>query len=326
MNRSGQQVLRMLALVPYLQGNEGVPVAEVAREFGVSAAQIRADLRLLMFTGVGEYAGELIDVDLGALDADDVVYIRDAEFMQRPLRLTPAEGIALIVALRTLRASATGAQLAIVDSALAKLESAVGGEVEAPVGVHLDEDDESVRATIVDATAAGRRLRLEYVGAARDERTVREVDPRRVFVEQGRRYLEAWCLRAEDLRFFRFDRVVSAEPTGESVEDRAVAPRALGDGLFTVGADAASAVLDLDPAAHWLIEYYPVDELTRPEAGDGRRRVRLFASDLDWIRRLVLRNAGTVHVVEPASLREDVALWARSALAAYDGHDPTTQE
>ena len=326
MNRSGQQVLRMLALVPYLQGNEGVPVAEVAREFGVTPAQIRADLRLLMFTGVGEYAGELIDVDLGALDADDVVYIRDAEFMQRPLRLTSAEGIALIVALRTLRASATGAQLAVVDSALAKLESAVGGEVEAPVGVHLDEDDEAVRATIVDATAAGRRLRLEYVGAARDERTVREVDPQRVFVEQGRRYLEAWCLRAQDLRFFRFDRVVSAEATGDPVEDRTVAPRALGDGLFTVGDDAASAVLDLDPAAHWLIEYYPVDELAAPDVGDGRRRVRLFASDLGWIRRLVLRNAGTVHVVEPASLRDEVALWARSALGAYDDDDPTSQE
>ncbi|WP_375003578.1 helix-turn-helix transcriptional regulator [Aeromicrobium sp. CTD01-1L150] len=316
MNRSAQQVLRMLALVPYLQGNEGVPVAQVAREFGVRPKQIRDDLKLLMFTGVGEYAGELIDFDLGALDEDDTVFIRDADFMQRPLRLTPGEGIALIVALRTLRASAVGAQLTVVDSALAKLESAVEGEVVAPVDVHLDEDDPTIRAVLVDAVAASRRVRIEYAVASRDEHSVRDVDPRRVFTQQGHRYLEAWCLKAQDLRFFRLDRVLSATPTGEPADEHDAAPRALGESLFTVGEDAPSAVLDLEPAAHWLAEYYQVEELGRP---DGLQRVRMYASDEAWLRRLVLRNAGTVHVVEPASLREDVTRAARSALSAYDG-------
>ncbi|MGJ9412332.1 helix-turn-helix transcriptional regulator [Aeromicrobium sp. CF4.19] len=315
MNRSGQQVLRMLALVPYLQGKEGVPVADVAREFGVRPRQIRDDLRLLMYTGVGEYAGELIDFDLGALDEDDVVYIRDAEFMQRPLRLSSREGIALIVALRTLRTSAVGAQLPIIDSALAKLEGAVGGEVVAPVDVHLDEDDPQIRETLVDAVAARRRLRIEYVTASRDERSTREVDPRRVFTEQGHRYLEAWCLRAEDLRFFRLDRMLSAEPTGETAQEHRDAPRALGEGLFTVGEDTPHVVLDLEPAAHWLCEYYQVDELGEP---DGLRRVRLYGSDESWLVRLALRNAGTLHVVEPAAIGAQVRDRARSALAAYD--------
>jgi proteasome accessory factor C len=322
-NRSGQQVLRMLALVPYLQGNEGVPVAEVAQEFGVRPKQIRDDLKLLMFTGVGEYAGQLIDFDLGALDNDDTIYIRDADFMRRPLRLNPGEGIALIVALRTLRASAVGAQLAIIDAALAKLESAVEGEVLAPVDVHLDDDDPAVRAVLVDAVAAGRRLRIEYTGASRDEHTTREVDPRRVFSRQGHRYLEAWCLRAEDLRFFRLDRILAAEPTGAAAQSHDVAPRELGDGLFTVGQDAQSAVLDLEPAAHWLSEYYQVEELGEH---DGRRRVRLYASDQSWLRRLVMRNAGAVRVVEPASLRDAVAASARSALDAYSGTEPFPQE
>ena len=106
MSRSRQQVVRMLALVPYLQGHDGIPVNEVAEEFGVPPKQIRDDLRLLMYTGVGEYAGELIDFDLGALEDDGMIYIRDADFMPRPLRITSSEGVALIVALRTLRASA----------------------------------------------------------------------------------------------------------------------------------------------------------------------------------------------------------------------------
>ena len=47
---------------------DGVPVNEVAAEFGVTPKVIRDDLRLLMYTGTGEYAGELIDFDLTALE------------------------------------------------------------------------------------------------------------------------------------------------------------------------------------------------------------------------------------------------------------------
>ncbi|WP_311210015.1 MULTISPECIES: WYL domain-containing protein [unclassified Aeromicrobium] len=316
-NRSAQQVVRMLALVPYLQGNDGVPVHDVAREFGVPPKQIRDDLRLLMFTGVGEYAGELIDVDLAALEGDDVIHIRDAEFLSRPLRLTADEGIALVAALRTLRASAAGPQLPIVDAALAKLETAVAGDtaVEA-VDVHVAEVDPAIRDTVAAALADGRRLELDYATDSRDDVTTRQVDPQQLFARQGHTYLEAYCLRAEDVRFFRLDRITRAVDTGRAVERHDTTARDLGDELFSVSDQTPSAVLDLDPAAHWLTEYYQVEELGEV---DGRRRVRLYAGDEAWLRRLVLRNGGTVHVVEPRTLRGQVMDTARSALAAYDG-------
>ena len=317
MSRSGQQVLRMLALVPYLQGKQGVPVHDVAAEFKVAPKVIRDDLRLLMYTGVGEYAGELIDFDLGALEEDGVVHIRDADFMTRPLRLTGSEGVALIVALRTLRSSATGAQLPIIDSALAKLEGAVGdGAVDAPVDVLVAEVDPDIHATLDGAVDRGRRVRIEYTTPSRDEHTTREVDPRRLFTQQGQHYLEAFCLSAQDLRFFRLDRMLSSVETGEPVQEHEAVPRDLSEGIFTPGADTPSVVLDLEPTAHWLTEYYQVEELGE---ADGRRRVRLFGGDEAWLRRLVMRNAGTVHVVGPSTVRAQVADHARSALTAYSG-------
>ena len=36
MSKSRQQVVRMLALVPYLRGQDGIPVYDVAEEFGVA--------------------------------------------------------------------------------------------------------------------------------------------------------------------------------------------------------------------------------------------------------------------------------------------------
>ncbi|MET0448017.1 MAG: WYL domain-containing protein [Aeromicrobium sp.] len=323
MSRSRQQVIRMLALVPYLQGNDGVPVNEVAAEFGVTAKVIRDDLRLLMYTGTGEYAGELIDFDLTALEEDGIVHIRDAEFMRRPLRISAREGAALIVALRTLRASGAGDELTVIDSALAKLESAVGG-VSAPVDVLLDEVDPGIHAAIVRALADGKRIELSYANASRDEQSDRDVDPRRLFTEQGKLYLEAWCLKAEDLRFFRLDRVVSARVTAIDAEEHDAQLRDLSDGIFTVGAQTPYAEVDLHPRAHWLTEYYQVDLVEERE--DGVWRAKLYGADWSWLRRLVLRNAGSITVIAPDALRAQVVDDARLALQAYDGNVTPSKE
>jgi proteasome accessory factor C len=306
----------MLALVPYLQGNDGVPVNEVAAEFGVTPKVIRDDLKLLMYTGTGEYAGELIDFDLTALEEDGVVHIRDAEFMTRPLRISTREGIALIVALRTLRASASGLELTVIDSALAKLESAVGDTVSSSVDVVLDDVDPTIHGAIVEALTGRKRLALTYATVSRDEQTDRDVDPRRLFTEQGKLYLEAWCLKAEDLRFFRLDRIVAAEVLAIDAEQHDAAPRDLSEGFFTVGEQTPFAVVDLHPRAHWLTEYYQVDLVSEGE--DGVWRAKLYGADWSWLRRLVLRNAGSVTVIEPAELRERVVDDARLALEAYD--------
>lgn len=324
MSRSQQQVIRMLALVPYLQGNDGVPVNEVAAEFGVKPKVIRDDLRLLMYTGTGEYAGQLIDFDLTALERDGIVHIRDAEFMTRPLRINAREGVALIVALRTLRASASGPELTVIDSALAKVESAVGETISAPVDIVLDDVDADIHGAIVRALASGKRLELSYATATRDVRSDRQVDPRRLFTEQGKLYLEAWCLKAEDLRFFRLDRIVTAETTAIDIEDHDAATRDLSDGFFTVGEATPFVLVDLHPRAHWLTEYYQVDLLEQHD--DGVWRAKIYGADLDWLRRLVLRNAGSVTVIAPETVRSQVIDDARVALQAYDEDVVSTEE
>ena len=323
MSASARQVQRMLALVPFLQAQQGIPVDRVAQEFGVAPKVIRKDLMQLMFTGVGEYHGELIDVDLTALEEDGVVHLRDADFMTRPLRVTAREGAALIVALRTLRAAADAEQATIIDGALAKLEHAVGGSVSAPVDVHVEPLDPQVRDAVARSLAESRRLRVEYATASRDELTTRDVDPRRTFTQEGRLYLEAWCLRAEDLRFFRLDRIASAEVLDVPADDHGVDPVDLRDGFFAGGDIGPSAVLDLDPTARWIVEYYGAEVLD--DSGDVWR-IRLHGGDESWLRRLALRNAGAVRVVEPAALRSQVADHARSALRAYDGRESTPEE
>nr|WP_302477627.1 WYL domain-containing protein [Aeromicrobium stalagmiti] len=203
---------------------------------------------------------------------------------------------------------------------MAKLESAVGDTVSAPVDVLLDETDPVIHGAIVHALASGKRLQITYATATRDEQSDREVDPRRLFTEQGRLYLEAWCLKAEDLRFFRLDRILAAQVTGTDAEDHDATPRDLSDGFFTVGDQTPYVLVDLHPRAHWLTEYYQVDLIE--ESDDGVWRAKVYGADWAWLRRLVLRNAGSVSVIEPDTLRSQVVEDARLALQAYD--EPVT--
>jgi proteasome accessory factor C len=312
-----EQVPRMLALVPYLRSRSGVPVEQVAADFGVTTSQIVKDLNVLWFCGLPEaVTGEMIDIDMDALEADGVIHLDNAGFLERPLRLTVAEALSLVVALRTLRESAAPAELPTIESALAKLESAAGdGAASTAVQVHIERPDPQVHDTLREALKRGRRVHLAYVVPARDERTEREVEPLRLLVAEGRPYLEAWCLRAEGVRLFRVDRVEDARMLDEPVQPRDLEPRDLSAGLFQPAVDAAVAVLDLDGPARWIAEQYAVDEAV--EQPDGTLRIRLRVADLAWLRRLVLRQGGAARVVSPTELAEQVRRSASDALKAY---------
>jgi len=313
-----EQVPRMLALVPYLRARGGVPVEQVAADFGVTTQQIVKDLNVLWFCGLPEaVTGDMIDIDMDALEADGVVHLDNAEFLGRPLRLTVAEALSLVVALRTLRESAAPAELPTIESALAKLESAAGDGAAASsaVQVHIERPDPAVHDTVRAALTQGKRVHLAYVVPARDERTERDVEPLRLLTAEGRPYLEAWCLRAENVRLFRLDRVVEARVVDEPVQPRNVVPRDLSAGLFQPSEDAAVAVLDLDTPARWIAEQHAIDEAV--EQPDGSLRITLRVADLAWLRRLVLRQGGSVRVVSPPELAREVRQAAEDALAAY---------
>ncbi|RYJ03388.1 MAG: WYL domain-containing protein, partial [Actinomycetales bacterium] len=116
------------------------------------------------------------------------------------------------------------------------------------------------------------------------------------------------------------DRITAARVTDHWAEQHESTPRSVADGFFTVGPETPSAVLELRPHAHWIVEYYEAEVLETFERDDEQvLRVRVHGSDESWLRRLVLRNAGAARVVEPASLAQAVRDAAASGLAAYSG-------
>ena len=311
---SADRLARLLNLVPYLLARPGIAVAEAAADLGVSERQLREDLELLWVCGLPGYGpGDLIDM---AFDGDRVTITYDAG-IDRPLRLTPDEALALVVALRMLAETPGMANRDAIERALAKIEDAAGDPVGARVAVGTPGDGPHLDA-LHAAVQRRRALRITYYTATRDESTERTIDPIRVLMVGGRAYLEAWCRRAEAVRLFRVDRI---DALTELDEPAVTPPQArlhdVSAGVFQPSAELPLVTLRVGRGGRWITEYYPCEAVRQDDGEDWV--VELRVSDLGWARRFVLGLGPDVTVVSPPQLVRQVRDQAAAALDAYGG-------
>lgn len=307
------RVERLLTMVPWLVGRQGIEISRAAEGLGITEDQLKKDLDLLFMCGYGPMTDELIEVSYEG----GRVFVSNADTIARPLRLSVDEAISLIVGLRSLSALEAGESSA-VERALAKLEEVAGAIPGVERVMVVDDDTEAgrTRSVLQDALSAGRRVHLTYHVPSRDERTERDVDPMRLARVEGHWYLEGWCHRAQDVRLFRTDRIEAVEVLDVPSEPPADAVRRdLSAGAYQRGEGDLPVTLRLAPSAHWVAEYYPV---TSRETSGEDLVVTLPTSNEGFLRRLVLRLGGAAEVVEPEALRTAVTAHATQALAAYD--------
>jgi proteasome accessory factor C len=303
---AGTEVQRILALVPWIVGHPGTPKRDIAQRFGITPAQLDDDLELVLMIGVPPYSpGDYLDVEE---DDDGRITIRLADYFRRPLRLTAAEGLALLAAGRALLAVPGSDPHGPLATALEKLERAL----DLP-DLKVDVSEPAHLAAIRAAAANRTRVEIDYWSAGRDELTTRAVDPEVVFFATGEWYVGAYCHRARGERMFRVDRIRAVRPTGETFEPGATAFET-GD-VFTPKADDPRVTLRVSPAAAWVAEAYPAESVT--ERADGSLDVVLAVSEQAWLERLLLRLGPDATVTAPETLRGTAAEAAQRVLRRY---------
>ncbi len=302
---AGSEVQRILAIVPWIVAHPGASKKEIATRFGMTAEQLDDDLALVLMIGVPPYSpGDYLDVE----DDGEFVTIRLADQFSRPLRLTPAEGLALLAAGRALLAVPGSDPNGPLATALAKLERALDlPDLVVEVG------EPPFLSAVRRAAARGERLEIEYWSAGRDELTTRRIDPSVAFFAMGEWYVSAYCHRAGAERMFRVDRIRALRATGEQFE---VGPGddEIGE-VFTPRPDDTRVVLRLDPSASWVAEAYPAESTTT--RSDGTLEVVMAISEPAWLERLLVRLGPEAEVLEPRSARRAGAEAARRILDRY---------
>lgn len=311
---AGDRISRVLALVLWIAERDGPTLAETAERFGITEARLLADLG--MASMIGADSDDYTDMPVEMYLEGDRVFVHLHAF-DRPLRLTPAEALSLVVAGSAVTADGTGSSALrrALDKVAAVLGIAVGDQVDVDLGVR----DREVFAALRTAVDGSRAVGIVHIGTDADVRTERVVEPWQLFRDRGAWYLSGHCRLAGGERVFRVDRIVRAAALDEVITppDPRPEPSAL-----RTPADAPRLVLDLAPEARWVAETYPVESAApRP---DGGLRVTLVVVSRGWLERLLLRLGHQARVVSldpPLGPANPARGAAARVLARYEADD-----
>lgn len=290
---AGDRLARLLALVPWVVEHPGVPLAEVTARFGITADELVADFETLSMVGVYPYTP---DVLVEATVEDGEVWVRYADWFERPLQLTPGEALALVVAGRGLLAAPGADPDGALARGLAKLEEALRLRGVAPVDIDLGDAPGLVPA-LQQAVDQHLQVEVDHWSPERDEVLTRVVDPYAVAAEGGQWYLRGFDhLRGQE-RVYRVDRIraarsteVTFEPPTRPVDVRAYQPE-----------DHDPRVrLRLAPEARWVAESHPHEGVEVHD--DGTLEVVLPVSSPTWAAGLLLRLGPLATVLDAGGL------------------------
>lgn len=308
----------MLNLLPYFDAHPGRSIMEAAGELGYPPQQIMDDLNRLWCCGLpGMGPGDLVDLD----HSYPSVRVTNNQGMDRPLRLTPTEAGALLLALESLENVGGLTDREAVVSAAEKLRNIVPDSTVAVVDSVVSDDFHSstspVLETIRDALDGGGILEFEYYSAASDTTSRRRAVPARVFTKEGNTYVSAWDTAAGTHRTFRLDRMSDVGSTGESGDPHLDELAFDSEDPFSFATVSCRAEVRIREDAVWLADYVPFELPPDSTPLDGFYRAHMPVSSRDWFVRFILGQGGRVIVDSPADLVAQVSKRARDGLGAY---------
>lgn len=310
---------RLLALLQWAaRFPEGVEVDDLCARFRLKRGELLRELDLASM--IGADSAHYDDMPFEVFVEDGRVYVRLFS-MRRPMRLTPAECLALVVAAEALvDHDAEPSDGGALERAIEKLAPLVGVRPGEAVEVEVDPHGGPTGAVLRQAIEADRRVRFTYWTYGRDAVAEREVDPWHLFVDGGQWYLVGHAHDAEAARTFRLDRTSDVVVTDQP---RSVPPPRKVPDAVQPADQSPEVVLELGPGARWVAEAHPVR--SAEVLDDGWLRVVLGVGGASWLERLLVAlgpNARLVSIDPELGPPDLGASAARRVLARYRGEAP----
>lgn len=306
----------MLALLSLLQTPRDWPGHVLAERLEVSPRTVRRDVDRLRELGYR----------IGAVKGPDGGYRLAAGSELPPLLFDDDQAVAIAVALQAVPSSGVDIEEGAAR-ALATVRQVMPSRLRHRVdGIRFTgaSADVQVDPAVLEAASAAVRdrqvLRFDY--GSTEDRPARRTEPHAVVAREGRWYLLAWDLDADDWRTFRLDRMRPRIPTGPSFTPRALpasdaqtylAARAKGSASEDRWPCVGEVVIELSAreVAPW------VGEGQWEELDDGSCRVTVGAWSWVGVLASIARFDAPFTIVGPAELRAAAGMLAgRFAVAA----------
>jgi proteasome accessory factor C len=299
---------RLLDLVPYLNSNQGISIQDLARDFGVSTAQINSDLTTLWMCGLPGYTPlELMDLEFES----GYVTIRNALTLSKPRNISFDEGLALMLGLELLQQ-----QIPLdrkdLQAEIDLLKERFSNQIGVPRAVTVSHSiNPSIIAPLLQAINVSQDVEITYHSLYSDEISVRKISPLAIFEEVGNSYLRAFCRSAKASRVFRIDRIVSLSES-DSVEMSEDLVKA--DGFES---EKIAYSIKIKRLTRDVIERFNLGQISQDNSKTKEITVELSSFSGEWIKRAVLATGSDIELLSPPELRKEVADRARLLMDRY---------
>ena len=313
------QLERIFYILPRAAQEGGASLTELSESLGVAADVVLKDLTQVTARSYYQPAGG--DDLLLEIEGGRVSLLTPAAF-DRPVRLSMPEAVCLGLALRGRLAGRWGdkdsaeagsASLRFLHCLETTLSTIPTEDVLARIeAAELRPDPAGIREILSLALEGREECRIQYLKAGGDAPEDRTVRPYAIVHSEGCWYLLAHCILSEEVRTFRMDRVLDAEPTGErfpAPEDFDPETHIQGGRVFRADQTMEVKVLYSPAVARWIAEKEAAEV-----SADGSLTVTYQVADPHWIVRHVLQYGPDAEVLEP----EEVRGWVRGVVEALE--------
>lgn len=311
------RINRILLIMSYVSQNQGIWLDDLAKKVEMRPQDLLKEMEFMLLIGKPPFRpDDYVDIYV----EDRRVFIEFDQMLNRPLRFTRSEAVALLVSLQLLDPEvdpdAVKSLKSKIHRAITRSEDSrsrienrvVVDRPSRPVSEHF--------ALLRQAVEEHLKVRIDYFSLTRNETLSRKVRPYYLTKRLGFWYLEGYCELRSDVRTFKFDRVLAVDLLNDSFSRPESADVRGGSTNFLrfPGDRQMRVYFDAD-VAPWIKEQWG-DSVEPGE--DGGVVLTLESETLEFPSRLVLSNAPHARPLSPPELIEKVQRDARKVLAMYD--------
>ncbi len=311
-----ERINRILFIMSYVSQHQGVPLEELAKAVGMRPRQLEKELDFMLLIGKPPFRPDDY-VDIYVDEDDQRVYIDFDQMLNRPLRFTRPEAMAMLLSLELLDPQVDPEA---VQSLKDKIQQVIGSSVDPTARLQdqivmespaVSEHFEQLR----QATEQSRKIEIDYYALIRDQTSRRVVRPYLMTKHLGYWYLTGYCETRQDVRTFKFERILDVRMRDETFRPPPdLAP--FKDAFLDFGPRRFEIYFD-QAWANWILEEW--GDLVRYE-GDGVV-LTLTSETPEFPTRLALSYAPHARPVSPKELVEAVHKEAQRIMDLYQDED-----
>lgn len=317
------RINRILLIMSYVSQNQGIWLDDLAKKVEMRPRDLLKEMDFMLLIGKPPFRpDDYVDIYV----EDRRVFIEFDQMLNRPLRFTRSEAVALLVSLQLLDPEVDPAA---VESLKRKIREAIARSEDSRTRIEnrvvVDRPSRPVSehfALLRQAVEEHLKVRIDYFSLTRNETLSRQVRPYHLTKRLGFWYLEGYCELRSDVRTFKFDRVLAVDLLNDSFSlPEGVDVRGDENNFLRFPGDREMRVYFDAEAAPWIKERW--GDSAEP-GEDGGVVLTLESDTLEFPSRLVLRYAPHARPLSPPELIEKVQRDARKVLAMYETSVPAS--